>query len=134
MRSACDQREPGAVRAGDPLLDAEVEHAAQERRAVDWLEEQHAAAPADEARDVRHRALERRPVAARDRQAAEDDGVVEGADAEASSPATTSPCSNGTMPGRDERARLVARRLDRRRREVDADDLARRRAARRASA
>src|ERR1019366_4003638 len=55
-----DEIEPRGVRRGDPLFEAQVEHAPQERRAMDRLEDEYAPAPAAQLRDVEHGPLERR--------------------------------------------------------------------------
>src|ERR1019366_3913431 len=111
--------EAGAVRRRDPLFEAEIEHAPQERRAVDRLQHQDAAPAADELRHVQHRALERGPIAARDREASEDDRVVEAENARRAEAGQDVALLEANEPRRDEGGRLAARGLDGGPREVD---------------
>ena len=90
---------------------------------MDWLEDEHPPTAAHEARDVPHRALERRAVAAGDRKAAEDDGVVERARARRVEPGDDVALLEAHEPRRHERARLVARGLHRGLREVEPRDV-----------
>ncbi len=91
---------------------------------MDRLEDEHPAPVPHEPRDVDHRALEREAVAARHREAPEDDGVVERPGKGGVDPREHVALLEAHEPRRHERARLEGRGRHRGLREVDADDLA----------